>query len=189
MPAVSFQHVIHIGWYARPINRNSHPLICRVNRLLHCWFPLLTTRSQNQTHQVLKYYSVETTRKPLLTFNLDLLVERCWGSWTHGAPASLQVYSAPQSRRRHSQKARQSCSLKLVGWMTGRGSPWTLGTPGSLLYQNIFQPCGNCEHLKLCLICDKILRNLWRSHVSSHKLLVIGSHDLKCYNLKTCLYA
>ena len=65
MPAVSFQHVIHIGWYARPINRNSHPLICRVNRLLHCWFPLLTTRSQNQTHQVLKcniVYSFRTSQ-------------------------------------------------------------------------------------------------------------------------------
>ena len=101
MPDVSARHVIHIRWYARSISsienqhqlicrpiRNSHSLICRVYRLLHCWFSVLTTRSQNQTHQVLKYYSVETTRKPLLTFNLDLLVERCWGSWTHG---DLQV--------------------------------------------------------------------------------------------------
>ena len=147
MPDVSAQHVIHIRWYAGSISsienqhrlicrpfRNSHSLICRVYWLLHCWFSVLTTRSQNQTHQVLKYYSVETTRNPLLTKNnLDLLVERCRGSLTHGGPASLQVYSAPQSRRRHSQKARQSCSLKLVGWMTGTGSPWTLGTPGCLL--------------------------------------------------------
>ena len=50
-------------------------------------------------------------------------------------------------------------------------------------------PSWKPSYLKLCLISDQIFRNLWRSHVSSHKLLVIGSHDLKCYNLKTCLDA
>ena len=53
------------------------------------------------------------------------------GCWKDSGPASRQVYSVPRSRRKRSQKARQSCSLKLVGWMTGTGSPWKLGIPKS----------------------------------------------------------
>ena len=104
-------------------------------------------------------------------------------------PGDHQACSVPRSRRTRSLKALRSCSLTLAGWTTGTESPWTLGTPAIVLSKYIFTWLWTSKenHLKLCLICDQVFRNLRCSHVGPHQLLIVGAHDLQSDNLPSRL--
>ena len=112
MPAASAEHVIHIRWYAGSIGSctagsPSLPLVLKI-RLIKSWKFILSTNKKNK---IIPHQN-----------NLDWL-EKCLKNicrrvsefFWHTAPASPQAYSVPRSMRRRSQKAQQSCSLKLVG--------------------------------------------------------------------------
>merc|ERR1711971_232457 len=89
MPAVCNSHWLICQTYSKftsdmpglSFHCNSHPLICRVNRLLHCGLPLLTTRSQNQTHQVLQVPGLQRSsihEKTQPESSAKLFIETCW---------------------------------------------------------------------------------------------------------------
>ena len=106
-------------------------------------------------------------------------------SWTHCTCKSpgLQRSSIHEKTQPESSAKLFIETCWLNDWNRESMNTWNTWNFHLSIY---FQLCGNRTHLKLCLICDQIFGNLRCSHVGPHKLLVIGTHDLKCNNLKIC---